>query len=105
MRGQKFVYEAFYSEPVTFTSDVEQTEQRTTTTICLKNNRMNGLSRKNSYKTNQEGAGRTQEHLRKVTRTYKININMQKLYIVTDLRYFALVHRIKAIIVNGTIII
>ena len=57
-----------------------------------------------SYKTNRGGTRRIQEHLRKVTRTYKININIQKLYIVTDLKYFAPVHRIKVIIVNGTII-
>ena len=29
-------------------------------------------------------------------------VNLQKLYTVIDLRYFTLVHRIKAIIVNGT---
>ena len=59
----------------------------------------------NSYKTNRGGTRRIQEHLRKVTRTHKIyNINMQTLYIVTDLRYFALVYKIKVIIVNGTII-
>ena len=55
-----------------------------------------------SYKTNRGETRRMQEHLRKGTRTYK-NTDVQKLYVVTNLKYFTLVHRIKVVIASGII--